>query len=481
MTKVPTLERYRVIDSLQIGPVEITPVSVRTPYRVTVDGQLHETTFAYRFNEPVFDPKRSDDRNLAAMMAVQPALNYGLFCKEIIFHDLFDPKDRQFITEMMENTSREILVKKLHEENVFLLPGWALAEIPARNDYTQAELIFKDEESRLEQAFWAGRENGFCVLSSGGKESLLSYGLLSELACDCHPVYINESGRHWFTALNGYRYFKKRIPNTARVWTDCDRLFNWMLRRISFIRPDFQKLRADDYPLRLWTVAVFLFGALPLIRKRGLAHLVVGNEFDTSRYFDDGPLPHYDGLFDQSLWFDSALREYFKRKGWSVRVCSILRNLSESLVEKVLASRYPDLFATQVSCHAALIDGDHVRPCGRCEKCRRIMSILTAMGIDPGLIGYTKVMVDTALKSLSGRGLHSQLAGEFDQVQALLKGATVPQKIEFFRIAEFSAPLREIPDTIRQPLLNLLEPYSKGTLITETSRLSLSARMSGKP
>ncbi len=75
--------------------------------------------------------------------------------------------------------------------------------------------------------------------SSGGKDSLLSYGLLRELGVETHPVFVNESGRHWFTALNAYRGMKETVPNTGRVWTDCDRVYNWMLRRLPFVRQDY--------------------------------------------------------------------------------------------------------------------------------------------------------------------------------------------------------------------------------------------------
>ena len=87
---------------------------------------------------------------------------------------------------------------------------------------------------------------------------------MNEIGQEVHPVFINESGRHWYSAMNAYRYFKVTFPNTSRVWTNSDRVFNWMLRHLRFIRPDFEKLRSDYYPVRLWTVAVFLFGAIPL-------------------------------------------------------------------------------------------------------------------------------------------------------------------------------------------------------------------------
>ena len=66
------------------------------------------------------------------------------------------------------------------------------------------------------------------------------------------------------------------------------------------MRPDFARLRSDDYPIRLWTVAVFVFGVLPLVRKRGLGRIVIGCEHDTTRVVEHEGIPHYDGLYDQS-------------------------------------------------------------------------------------------------------------------------------------------------------------------------------------
>ena len=74
------------------------------------------------------------------------------------------------------------------------------------------------------------------VLSSGGKDSLLSYGLLAEAGRDVHPVFVNESGRHWFTALNAYRHFSTEEKNTARVWTDVER---------QMIRLDLKKSKSE--------------------------------------------------------------------------------------------------------------------------------------------------------------------------------------------------------------------------------------------
>jgi len=48
------------------------------------------------------------------------ALNYGLFCREMVFRGLFDASDRKFLTDMLANTAREIYVKKILQPNPFL-------------------------------------------------------------------------------------------------------------------------------------------------------------------------------------------------------------------------------------------------------------------------------------------------------------------------------------------------------------------------
>ena len=49
------------------------------------------------------------------MIGAQVALNYGLFCRKIVFHGIFDGTDRRFLSDMAQNTAREIYVKKFLE------------------------------------------------------------------------------------------------------------------------------------------------------------------------------------------------------------------------------------------------------------------------------------------------------------------------------------------------------------------------------
>ncbi|MGD8513013.1 MAG: creatininase family protein, partial [Deltaproteobacteria bacterium] len=370
------LDILGIIRRLEVGPVRLDRNRVTAPYMVSQNGKTDTIELVYRFEENVFVPGDGHSMNLASMLSAQVALNYGLFCDEIIFHGPFDRDDQRFIKEMAANTAREIFVKKFLEPNPFFLKQVTGLPPIRRESYLRARLLFPDEQGTARAkvrshccgaARWHMDPSKHAVLSSGGKDSLLSFGVLKEMGREVHPVFVNESGRHWFTALNAYRHFTDHVPTTARVWTNADRVFNWMLRHLPFVRQDFKRVRSDEYPIRLWTVAVFVFGALPLLKKRGIGRLIIGDEFDTTHRLSFSGITHYDGLYDQSRYFDNVLSRYFHKKGWGISQFSLLRPLSEILIEKILIERYPELQGHQVSCHASHKKEKHVLPCGDCE------------------------------------------------------------------------------------------------------------------
>lgn len=481
------LTELKVIYRLEVGPVTVEPKRLIAPYTVIRQEQEDATELIYSYEEAVFDPASPADHNLAAMMAAQVALNYGLFCESIVFHGIYDETDRRFIREMAENTAREIYVKKFLEPNPFLV-GEAVS-LPAikKEHYLQSKLVFPNmptDETPEQFPAWETFPDRYLILSSGGKDSLLSYGLMRELGKEVHPIFGNESGRHWFTALNAHRYFQENIPHTGRVWMNSDRVFAWMLRHFPFIRQDFANVRSDEYPIRLWTVAVFLFGVLPLLRKRGLGNLIIGDEYDTTDYRDFESIPHYNGLFDQSRYFDDALSDYFRRKGWSVKQFSLLRPLSELLIEKILVERYPELQEQQVSCHATHIDksrsggkeGERVHPCGKCEKCRRIVSMLTAIGADPTRCGYSPEQISYGLRELAAKGVHQEQEGSEhlmwmlsqknlielpDDVKASLKPH--PEVLQL-RFHPENSPINTIPEDIRRKIFRIFLEHAGGAL-----------------
>jgi creatinine amidohydrolase/Fe(II)-dependent formamide hydrolase-like protein len=249
-----------------------------------------------------------------------------------------------------------------------------------------------------------------------------------------------------------------------------------MLRHLPFIRQDFADVRSDEYPVRLWTVAVFLFGALPLLRKRGIGRLLIGDEFDTTDKTTFKGITHYNGLFDQSRYFDEALSSYYRRKGWSLSQFSILRPLSEMLIENVLATRYPDLLSLQTSCHATHKEGDRVRPCGKCEKCRRIVGMLMAVGKDPKACGFTESQIEDCSKALVEKGVHQELPavrhlgyllhskGSIDRpALGRIKAHPSPEVMKL-RFDQERSPLNVMPRDLRVPIYSILLEHAEGAV-----------------
>ncbi|HSR50938.1 MAG TPA: creatininase family protein [Acidobacteriota bacterium] len=492
-----SLDSLLVLERLEVGRVRLEKRRLKAAYIVTLPrGESSSFDFEYAFQEDVFNPASSADQNLAALMAAQVALNYGLFCRRLTFHGPFDEADRRFLAAMAENTAREIYVKKILQPNPFLQGLDLPFPVQRRDSYLQAEMEFADPlpaRDAWDRHPWKGRKQRVGILSSGGKDSLLSHGLLEEAGYEIHPVFVNESGRHWFTALNAYRHFEQEVPNTSRVWTNSDRLFNWMLRRLSFIRPDFNRLRADIYPVRLWTVAVFLAGALPLLRKRGVGRLVIGSEFDTTVRTRHQGITHYDGLYDQSRYFDNAMSRFYRRKGWVLSQFSVLRPLSELLIEKILAERYPRYLRLQLSCHAAHKEKGgseetepkgRVLPCGRCEKCRRIVSMLVALGQDPAALGYTVQQQEECLSAFAQKGSHQESAAAHQVAHMLVEGKVIaadsplgckakphPESLKL-RFDREHSPLDGLPEDLRRKLWPLMLEHARGS-VRRTGRLWL--------
>lgn len=466
-----------VFQTLRIDNLIVEPKRVKASYTlIKKDGSKVQNELIYSYNDTYLNAKSAADVNLASMMVAQVALNYGLFFENIVFDGLFDETDKRFILDMTENTSREILVHKFFAKNEFLKPPFDGIQPEKLERYTAAKIEFTNNafgQLKLEKSDSASDKNKYAILSSGGKDSLLSYGLIKEFG-EPHPVYINESGRHWFTAINAHNHFSKHEPNTAKPWCNSDRIFNWMVKQMPFITENFQNIRADIYPIRLWTVPVFLFGVLPVARKRGLGNIVIGNEYDTTIRGNFKGITHYNALYDQSKYFDNAMTRYYQKKGWDINQFSLLRSLSELLILKILVKRYPDLQKLQVSCHAAHKENERMVPCGNCEKCRRIVGMLTALDEDPNRCGYTSLQIERALDALAKKSV-KQIGGDAAHLYYLLlkKGSIVGnqhtrklakahKEIMMLRFDNERSTFADLPHYLRKPLFEIFGQYSNG-------------------
>lgn len=235
-----------VFKTLKIHAVTVAPKRVKATYTIVKkNGDEIENELIYSYNAVYFNKKNAEDVNLASMMVIQVAINYGLFFENIVFDGLYDETDKRFISDALENTSREILVMKFLNKNEFLKPPFDTVQAEKLERYTAADIQFQNTEYghlSIGKSVIETDKNKYAILSSGGKDSLLTYGLIKEIG-EPHPIFINESGRHWFTAVNAHNHFKEMEPNTAKPWSNCDRIFNWMVRQMPFIKENYQNIR----------------------------------------------------------------------------------------------------------------------------------------------------------------------------------------------------------------------------------------------
>ena len=474
-----TLESFKVQKKLAVKDIHVEPKKVKAVYCIEkYSGETVSFELIYSYEHAYFDQKKPADINLASMMLGQVAFNYGLFFDEIEFDGLYDKSDQQFIRAMMENTSREILTNKLLIKNEFLKPPFDSLKAEKREVYTQATVLFSNTRFKglAGNRVDSQRDlNKYAILSSGGKDSLLTYGIIKEIG-EPYPVFINESGRHWFTAVNAFRHYKMTEPNTEKPWCNSDRLFNWMLKQLPFIKENYASIRADIYPIRLWTVAVFLFGVIPIALKKGIGNILIGDEYDTTVKGNLEGISHYNALYDQSKYFDNAMTRYYRSKGWMICQFSLLRSLSELLIMKVLIKRYPELQKHQVSCHAAHEMSGRMYPCGKCEKCRRIIGMIKSLGENPGNCGYSAAQIKNGLDSLAKKSV-KQIGSDAAHLYFMLidhqlierndfttKAAKKHSEILKLRFDNERSNLEDMPMHIRKPLFEILGEYSEGAV-----------------
>src|SRR3989304_8613852 len=97
ISQIKELRVLDVIDRLEVGPVKIEKNRFTAPYKVLQNGKEDVAELIYSYEEEVFNPADESHQNLVNMIAAQVAINYGLFCKKIVFNGLFDNVDKKAI------------------------------------------------------------------------------------------------------------------------------------------------------------------------------------------------------------------------------------------------------------------------------------------------------------------------------------------------------------------------------------------------
>lgn len=152
---------------------------------------------------------------------------------------------------------------------------------------------------------------------------------------------------------------------------------------------------------------------------------------------------------------------------------------------EILAAGRPDVVILQhaprrkeyeVSCHAAHKEGDRIHPCGRCEKCRRIVGIMMALGADPTKCGYTHEQIEKCLRTLADKGIHQETEGA-EHLTFLLKkkglisrstvgSARARERAEVMKVRfdPQKSPIDGIPLDLRQPIYRIYLTHAAGAV-----------------
>jgi hypothetical protein len=452
-------------ESIAVSEPVLRDNSVETKIScINTEGEQHLFYLRFKYEEP---PSQNQPA-LLRLASVMPLLNYGLFTKEIKLEWQVSKADFSLLNDFLDVFSKDIFINKLvRKKNPYVLPQFLpfASEVTETNARPMAKIVVDGlvEDVPISPDF---NENSCGVLSSGGKESLLTYAMLKEIGADVHPLYVNESGGHWRTALPAYRHFKAHYPNTTRVWTNVDRFYTFMLDQMRIIRKDHREIWADTYPIRLCIFPVYVFLLLPIFAKRRIGNILIGSEFDDPRlssYF--AGIKHFFGVYDQTQDFDVRTEQWFSKRMPGMRQWSAVRTISGMIVERILTSRYPEMARLQRSCHSCRFVHDDLLPCGKCSKCQGVLLFLLANNVNPSIMGYREADVSTLPARIAEGNLRLD---EDEKNYALFLAKLLPNlnpetlHIETIHLNKSTSDLQLLPSHFRKPLLEILMKYTKG-------------------
>ena len=399
-----------------------------------------------------------------------PLLNYGLFSKKFNLKFPISNGDFDLLKELNIVFSRDIYVNKiLRRRTNYILSKFLPKEenVKVKDSLPKAEIIPEQiyKDSHVTKNF----NNKKCgVLSSGGKESLLTYGILKEIGCKTYPLYVNESGGHWRTALTAYRFHNNNEINTQKVWTNVDRFYVFMLDNLKFIRPDHRKIKADTYPIRLCIFPFYVFSLMPIFTEEKIGNLLIGSEFDDLRVkpFYLG-IPHYFGIYDQHQDFDDLMNKWYNKRLPGLYQWSAVRNISGLIVERILTKRYPELATLQRSCHSCHFEKNEIVPCGICSKCMGVLLFLLANKINPKIMNFKEKDIELFSKRVNPKNLRLDedeknqsfyLFGEKDKIPKV----SPIDHVERIHINKSNSDIELIPKHLRNNILKIIEKYTLG-------------------
>ena len=457
-------ERVRCFDSIRVKPGKLKGRSIKGKISF-VNGESEESfdlIFTYSDNIEV-------DENAAGMMLTMAAINFTYFTEILELDFPVSAQDIEIIQKYVRINNREVFVNKLCRRRYeFVKKEYLPADEDINNENADGATVIRAPfrmDSEIPVQF--SPSNRVAVLSSGGKESLLTYGMMRESGAETYAFFFNESGGHWLTAKTSYEYYSSNFKNVKKVWSNIDRFYRWAQLRLKILDFAVVNKRADDYPIQLFTFPVYVFSFIPFLKTYSISGLLLGDELDDPRELESyRGIKHYYGVFDQTWDFNSITSEYLHLKGINSSLWSAVYPIFGSIVEKILVNRYHDLYMLQRSCHSCHYGNGKVIPCGECTKCMGILLFVKYSGGKTGEIGYN--IEDGKLIIEKARKVRMRIdPDEMEFLTRFISGQKIHENlshVEGIHILPWeNGRLSLIPDNFRKLIGEILEKYTEGT------------------
>ena len=446
--------------------ISVTPSSY-DDHRIEGDISLERETDTLKFHLIFsYSDRIEANQNLAGLILAMPAINFTLFSKKLTLNFPASKSDVSAISEFVRINNREVFINKLARRRYEF---FRQEYVPRDEDITEENSNGNTLVSATSQYVDTPRKiqgGSNAVLSSGGKESLLSYGMLKEIDPDTHAFYFNESGGHWLTAKTAYDYYSAEFSNVHKVWSNVDRFYRYVLRNMRILDQRVMNMKTDTYPVQLFIFPVYVMSMIPVAIEHGIRGAVLGDEFDDPS--DMQPfhgIRHYYGIYDQTLDFNRYMSGYLHSKGIDFTVWSAVYPITGGVVENILIKRYPDLFRLQRSCHSCRSVNGKIVPCGKCSKCLGILMFILSAGGDPHQILYSTESIENLKENVSRERMRLDTdelnymkaklgfieAGDMERLQHVSGMHLLPDEHQLFQ---------HVPDAYRDGIMRIISQYA---------------------
>ncbi|PIP62968.1 hypothetical protein COW98_01280 [Candidatus Roizmanbacteria bacterium CG22_combo_CG10-13_8_21_14_all_35_9] len=213
------------------------------------------------------------------------------------------------------------------------------------------------------------------LLFSIGKDSLLTYGLLKELAVTPILVFMREPQSAFENA------HKKRLA---------DKFYKKFNEEVDFFPLSIGRLRQAIDLCWGWDIILsqYSFILVPYYFYHQARYLFFGNEQSCNFCLRDKENYLVNPVFEQSVPAMQLLQDIPQLFFIQTHIGSLVEPIHEIFITYILHHRYPEIGRFQMSCFSEEEAAKKKRWCGVCEKCARMYIFFKALGISPERVGF---------------------------------------------------------------------------------------------